>query len=380
MARLPGICGSFLIAHKRSRRLVRDLAERAEPGQLAAGLGDIGALAAQIVRYGVTKIGVDDVVRGVGRMRQISARELVLTLRAGLDDLEAALDREFDRLIVADLEMQERMMLDRAPVAAEQRVRADEVDRARDPATVAFRHHQQHVIAHAFADQREECARQIRPSPFARAGLHVEGEERVPRLFGDVLAGEPVDGDAGGDRLAALALDRLAMARIEAGEEIVEGREILVVPVKLLVGALQEAVLGQKFRLAFTRESHMRRRRLAEAAQRHQPAGERRADLLAIDVVADQEARAGCRRERHRALQLRIIAPARALIGVGPAAVEHVFALRMRLEITGHDAGDLASDFRQQMPRSPAGAGDGRARVLGRREKGVRHKGVVIGF
>ena len=60
-------------------------------------------------------------------------------------------------------------------------------------------------------------------------------------------------------RLAALALDRLAMARIEAGEEIVEGRKILVVPVKLLVGALQEAVLGEKFPLAFARERHMRR-------------------------------------------------------------------------------------------------------------------------
>src|ERR1700759_3712181 len=118
---------------KRSRRLVRDLAERTEPGQLAAGLGDIGALTAQIVRYGVAKIRVDDVMRRVGGVRQISARELVLALRAGLDHLEAARNREFDGLIVADLEMQERMMLDRAPVAPEQRARADEIDRACDP-------------------------------------------------------------------------------------------------------------------------------------------------------------------------------------------------------------------------------------------------------
>ena len=141
-------------------------------------------------------------------------------------------------------------------------------------------------------------------------------------------------------RLAALALDRLAMARIEAGKEIVEGRKTLVVPVKLLVGALQEAVLGEKFPFGFAREGHMHRRGLADAAQRDEAACERRADLLAIDVVADQEARAGRRRERNRALQLRIIAAAGALIGIGPAAVEHVFALRMRFQIAGHDADD----------------------------------------
>lgn len=39
-------------------------------------------------------------------------------------------------------------MLDCTPVAAEQRVRADEVDRAGDPAVVAAGHHQQHVLSH----------------------------------------------------------------------------------------------------------------------------------------------------------------------------------------------------------------------------------------
>ena len=64
--------------------------------------------------------------------------------------------------------------------------RADEIDGAGDPAAVAFGHHQQHVAAHALADQREEFSGQIRPAPFARAGLHVEREERVPGILGDV--------------------------------------------------------------------------------------------------------------------------------------------------------------------------------------------------
>ena len=86
-------------------------------------------------------------------------------------------------------------MLDGAPVAAEQRVGADKVDGTRDPAAVALRHHQQHVLAHGLADLCEEAARQIGAAPFARAGLHVEGEEGIPRVFVDVAAGQPVDGD-----------------------------------------------------------------------------------------------------------------------------------------------------------------------------------------
>ena len=71
-------------------------------------------------------------------------------------------------------------MLDRAPVAAEQRIGADEIDRAGDPAAGPLGHHQQDAVAHALADQREERAREIGPAPFARAGVHVEGEEGVP--------------------------------------------------------------------------------------------------------------------------------------------------------------------------------------------------------
>ena len=59
----------------------------------------------------------------------------MLALGAGLDARELALDGVLDRLIVAELEMQERMMLDAAPVAAEQRIGADEVDGAGDPAS-----------------------------------------------------------------------------------------------------------------------------------------------------------------------------------------------------------------------------------------------------
>ena len=85
----------------------------------------------------------------------------------------------------------------------------------------------------------------------------------------------------------------------------------------------------------------------------------RRQRLIAILIGADQEPRSGGRRERNRDLQLGIITPAGALIGVGPAAVEHVFALRVGLQIAGYDAEDLVASFRDQMARRPAGAQGG---------------------
>jgi len=55
-------------------------------------------------------------------VRQVAARQLVFALRAGLDPFELVLNRVVDGLIVAELEMQKRVVLDRAPVAAVDRV------------------------------------------------------------------------------------------------------------------------------------------------------------------------------------------------------------------------------------------------------------------
>src|SRR5580700_2250294 len=100
----------------------------------------------------------------------IAARKLMLALRACLDADEFALDREFDRLVVADLEMQKRMILDAAPVAAVKREVADEIDGARHMAAGALSHDEEKPVAHFFRQKREEGARQIGPSPFAGAG------------------------------------------------------------------------------------------------------------------------------------------------------------------------------------------------------------------
>src|SRR5262249_34901718 len=117
------------------------LAERRRFRELLARGGDIGALALEKILDRAPQRGIGDVVRGIGRGRQVAARDLVLALGAGLDAAKFVLDGVLDRLVVAQLEMQERMVLDRAPVAAEQRVGADEIDGAGDEAAVALGHH-----------------------------------------------------------------------------------------------------------------------------------------------------------------------------------------------------------------------------------------------
>src|ERR1700722_10794593 len=154
--------------------LVGGFAKRAGLGEFAAGLRHIGAFALEIFVDRAAKPGVGNVMRRKSGLGKIAARDLVLALRPGLDGFQAARNRKIDRLIIADLEMQERMMLDRTPVAAEQRVAADEIDGARDVAASALRHHEQDAFGHRLADEGEELARQVRPSPFARARLHVE--------------------------------------------------------------------------------------------------------------------------------------------------------------------------------------------------------------
>ena len=137
----------------------------------------------------------------------------MLPLGSGLDAGKLVLDGVLDGLIIAELEMQERVVLDRAPVPAEQRVGADEIDGAGDPAAIALGHHQEDALAHLCADERIELSRQIGTAPFARAGFHVESKECVPHAFGEVGAGQPMHVDARRERVGTLAPDGLSLAR-----------------------------------------------------------------------------------------------------------------------------------------------------------------------
>src|SRR5262245_1636986 len=97
---------------------------------------------------------------------------------------------------------------------------------------------------------------------------------------------------------------------------------------ELAMGALEIAMLAQKLPFSLGREGHVHRRGLAAAAHLGEPLGEQSADLVGLLARAREEAAAGRWRERHRHLELGIVAAAGALVGVGPAMIEHIFALR----------------------------------------------------
>src|SRR6266446_9271956 len=251
----------------------RAFAERACLPEFPSGGLHVGALALEIVVDRPPQAGIRNVVRRVGGVRQIAARELMLALGAGLDAVEPVDDPIFDRLVITDLEMQERMMLDRAPMAAKQYAVADEVDRAGDEALAALCHDQEGLVRHGLPDQRKEFARQVGASPLARAGLDVEREEGVPRGFGEVSAGKPHHLDARAKRVAALAPDGLALARRQGGEEIVEGCEAGIVPMELLVGAHEEAAFAKRVPFRLRHEGDVDRGGSAQSCELDKPSG-----------------------------------------------------------------------------------------------------------
>ena len=65
-------------------------------------------------------------VRAERLHRHIAARQFVLALRARFDARQAQFDRQFDRLIIAKLEVQERHVDDAAPIAPIERIAANQ--------------------------------------------------------------------------------------------------------------------------------------------------------------------------------------------------------------------------------------------------------------
>ncbi len=101
-------------------------------------------------------------------------------------------------------------------------------------------------------------------------------------LVPEVGAGDPLDGDAGGERVAPLALDRLALARGERAQEIVEGGIAVVVPVELLVDPAQEAQRPGPLGLGLGQERRVDRGGLDLPAQGAQAGDEGGGGLVGI--------------------------------------------------------------------------------------------------
>ena len=67
-------------------------------------------------------------------------------LCAGLNALQAALYGEINGLVIAQLEMQKRVVFNTAPIAPEQCIAADKVQRTGDIIAIALGHYQQYIV------------------------------------------------------------------------------------------------------------------------------------------------------------------------------------------------------------------------------------------
>ena len=178
----------------------------------------------------------------------------------------------------------------------------------------------------------------------------------------------------------ALFADRLALAR----DERARGTRRSCDSRRSASGTAGRCAGGSRARrqaaIRLAREEGDVQRRDAEPRRRPEPrAGNSSASRsCCVGAGPDQQALPRHRRERDGGLQLGIIAAAGALIGVGPAMIEHVLALAVRFQIAGHAADQRAACvLEHKMLRQPAGLGGGRAAVLQRLEKGVRDERVI---
>src|SRR5262249_51448912 len=94
---------------------------------------------------------VGDEMGGISRVGQVSSGKFMLPLGAGLDPLKSVREGIVDGLVITELKMQKRMVLDGTPVAAKQSVSAYEIDGARDPAAGPPCHDEQNAFAHFLA-------------------------------------------------------------------------------------------------------------------------------------------------------------------------------------------------------------------------------------
>ena len=77
--------------------------------------------------------------------------------------------------------------------------------------------------------------------------------------LGEIASRHPFDLDAVLERLAALFADRLALARGEAREKVVEAPIVFILPMELLVGALEQTHLAGKLPFVARGEGDMQR-------------------------------------------------------------------------------------------------------------------------
>src|SRR5690606_6582243 len=110
---------------------------------------------------------------------------------------------------VTEFEMQARHETRGTPVAAIERVAAEQVECGRDRFAVLLGDDHQAVLRQTLAERVKEIKRQVGPRMVLAIGVLVTAEEEVPVLRRDVAAAQGATFYAGGHDLLALLTDFL---------------------------------------------------------------------------------------------------------------------------------------------------------------------------
>ena len=199
-------------------------------------------------------------------------------------------------------------------------------------------------------------------------------------LGADLVAGEgPHDQPVAPHRLAFLA-DRLALARRQRRQKIVEGPVAVVVPVILLAEPQQPAAGTKAPPVGFGAESGMDRADVVVAGDLGQHVDHGVAHRLGERPGSGKQPRAGNRREGNGDLKLGVVAPAGALQGLRPAMVEHILTLRMPLHVErGRALQRAVGRLSEKVLRLPAGTPANRLGILQRFQEAVAEERVPGG-
>jgi hypothetical protein len=192
----------------------------------------------------------------------------VLALRAALEHLQPAADGKLDRLVIAALEVQERHVLERAPVAPVERGFVPEEERGSNRLAAALGDEQRQVAGQRGADAQEEVQAEIGARAMLGVGPAVAAVEELPVPPFDRVSFQPREGNAGFAHAVTLLADLLAPLAGHAAQKGVEVRVARVAPVKLHRAAQQHAALHQRRNLFLARKEDVQRRGVPRELER----------------------------------------------------------------------------------------------------------------
>src|SRR5918998_1454919 len=204
---------------------------------------------------------VANLVGAVGQGREEAAGELVLPLRAGLEELKTPLDGEIDPLVVAHLEVQVSPLLGGAPVAAVERSALEEKECARDRALrqLLAREDEQDAVPHRPEGLEEERLVEVGKAPLLVERADVEPVHRGRVITVQGLTCEPLDDQAFVSKLPALAPDLAPALAFQRAQVVGERAVARVAPVELQRVAYREPLLREVVYLPLGKEESVRR-------------------------------------------------------------------------------------------------------------------------